>query len=101
VPYADPLTDAQVGRALEGLDGWERTGDAITRTIVTEGFLAAVALVQAVAEAAEASDHHPDVSITRYRRVTFRLTTHAAKAVTRRDVDLAAEIDRLAREAGG
>lgn len=101
MPYADPLTDAELARALEGLDGWERNGDAIARTIVTEGFLAAVALVQAVAEAAEAADHHPDVSITRYRRVTFTLTTHAAKAVTRRDVDLAAEIDRLAREAGG
>jgi pterin-4a-carbinolamine dehydratase len=27
--------------------------------------------------------------------VTFELTTHAAKALTRRDIDLATEIDRL------
>jgi 4a-hydroxytetrahydrobiopterin dehydratase len=101
VPYADPLTDAELTRALEGLDGWERSGDAITRTVVTGGFSHAVALVSAVADAAEAADHHPDICITRYRRVTFTLTTHAARAITRRDVDLAAEIDRLAREAGG
>ena len=101
MPYADPLTDAELVRALDGLDGWERSGDAITRTVVTGGFLAAAALVAAVAEAAEAADHHPDVCITRYRHVSFTLTTHAAKAITRRDVDLAAEIDRLAREAGG
>jgi 4a-hydroxytetrahydrobiopterin dehydratase len=101
MPYADPLTDAEIVRALDGLEGWERSGDAIERTIVTDGFLAAAALVSAVAEAAEATDHHPDVCITRYRRVTFTLTTHAAKAITRRDVELATEIDRLAREVGG
>ena len=101
MPYADPLTEDEVTRYLSGLDGWERAGDAITRTVVTAGFLQAAALVSAVAEAAEAADHHPDVAITRYRRVTFTLTTHAAKAITRRDVELAAEIDRLAREAGG
>ena len=101
VPYADPLTDEELARALHGLDAWERSGDAITRTIVVGGFRQAVALVGAVAEAAEAADHHPDVCITRYRRVTFTLTTHAANAVTRRDVELATEIDRLAREADG
>lgn len=101
MPYADPLTEGGLARALDGLEGWERSGDAIARTIRTDGFLAAVALVNAVAEVAEAADHHPDVCITRYRRVTFTLTTHAAKAVTRRDIELAAEIDRLAREAGG
>jgi 4a-hydroxytetrahydrobiopterin dehydratase len=101
MPYADPLTESEVAEALERLDGWERSGDAIVRTIVTDGFLAAAALVSSVAEAAEAADHHPDVCITRYRHVTFTLTTHAAKAITRRDTELATEIDRLAREAGG
>jgi 4a-hydroxytetrahydrobiopterin dehydratase len=101
MPYADPLTESEVAEALERLDGWERSGDAIVRTIVTDGFLAAAALVNSVAEAAEAADHHPDVCITRYRHVTFTLTTHAAKAITRRDTELATEIDRLAREAGG
>lgn len=101
MPYADPLTDDEIRRALEELDGWERSGDTITRTVSTSGFLQAAALVGAVAEAAEAADHHPDVAITRYRRATFTLTTHAARAITRRDIELAAEIDRLAREAGG
>ncbi len=100
MPYADPLTDEQLAHALERLDGWARSGDAIVRTVGTGGFLDAVSLVNAVAEAAESADHHPDVCITRYRHVTFTLTTHAAKAITRRDVELAAEIDRLARERG-
>jgi 4a-hydroxytetrahydrobiopterin dehydratase len=53
-----------------------------------------MALVNAVADAAEAADHHPDIDI-RWRRVTFRLTTKAAAGLTRRDVDMAATIDRL------
>jgi len=101
MPYADPLTDDQVVAALDSLDGWARQDDAIQRTVGTAGFVAALALVNAVAEAAEAADHHPDICITGYRRVTFTLTTHAARAITRRDVELAAEIDRLVKRAGG
>ena len=95
MPYADPLTDAEVDAALGELDGWAREGDALTRTVRCSGFRAAVALVNAVADAAEAADHHPDITIHGYRNVTFTLTTHAARAITRRDVQLAREIDAL------
>ena len=96
MPYADPLTDDEVQAALAGLDDWAREGDSIRRTVTCADFRAAIALVNAVADAAEAADHHPDIEIRRYRRVTFTLSTHAAKAITRRDIELAREIDRLA-----
>jgi 4a-hydroxytetrahydrobiopterin dehydratase len=101
MPYADPLTDAEIDEALASLPEWSRDGDLLRRTVRTAGFSAAADLVRAVARAADAADHHPDVHITRYRNVTFELTTHAAKAITRRDVELAAEIDRLAATGGG
>jgi 4a-hydroxytetrahydrobiopterin dehydratase len=100
MPYADPLTDDEVQAALAALDGWGREADAIRRTVICTDFRAAIALVDAVADAAEAADHHPDIEIRRYRRVTFTLTTHAAKAITRRDIELAEEIDRLAARIG-
>ena len=100
MPYADPLTDEEVEAALAGMDGWTREADTIRRTIVCSDFRAAISLVNAVANAAEAADHHPDIELRRYKRVTFTLTTHAAKAITRRDVELAAEIDRLAARIG-
>ena len=100
MPYADPLTDDEVDRALAGLDGWTREADAIHRTVVCADFRGAIALVDAVADAAEAADHHPDIEVRRYKRVTFTLSTHAARAITRRDVELAAEIDRLAARIG-
>jgi 4a-hydroxytetrahydrobiopterin dehydratase len=101
MPYADPLTDDELVAALRELDGWEREADSIRRTVRCAGFRDAVALVNAVADAAEAANHHPDICITGYRNVSFTLSTHAAKAITRRDTGLAVEIDRLADRIGG
>jgi 4a-hydroxytetrahydrobiopterin dehydratase len=101
MPYADPLTDPELTDALRALPGWEREAETIRRTVACADFAQAIALVNAVAEAAEAADHHPDILVHGYRRVTFTLTTHAAKAVTRRDVELATEIDRIAGRIGG
>ena len=95
MPYAEPLTDAEAAAAMAGLPDWSREGRVIRRTVRASGFRGAVALVNAVADAAEAANHHPDICITDYRNVSFTLTTHAAKALTRRDIDLATEIDRL------
>jgi 4a-hydroxytetrahydrobiopterin dehydratase len=95
MPYAEPLTDAEVADGLAALDGWERDGDLIRRSVRVKGFSSAAELVRAVAAAADAANHHPDVHITGYRTVTFELTTHAAHALTRRDLALAAEIDEL------
>ncbi len=100
MPYADPLTDDEVASALAGLDGWSREADAIQRAVVCADFRAAIALVNAVADAAEAANHHPDIEVRRYKRVTFTLSTHAADAITSRDIELAAEIDRLAARIG-
>ena len=95
MPYADPLTDAELTTALASLPDWTREGALIHRTVKVADFLAAVALVNAVAHAAEAANHHPDIRISGYRNVSFELSTHAAGAITRRDIELATEIDRL------
>lgn len=96
MPYAPLLSDEEIARAMAALPDWQHDGDTIARTIRCASFRAAIGLVNAVADAAEAADHHPDMQID-WRRVTFRLTTHASGGLTRRDVDLAAEIDRLAQ----
>jgi 4a-hydroxytetrahydrobiopterin dehydratase len=100
MPYADPLTDEDLAAALAVLPEWKRDGDAIERTIACATFTEAIGLVKAVADAAERADHHPDIAVRRYRHVTFRLTTHATRALTRRDIDMAAEIDRHAARIG-
>jgi 4a-hydroxytetrahydrobiopterin dehydratase len=95
MPYAPLLSETELASALAELPDWSREGDAISRTVRCDSFRAAVELVNAVAAAAEAADHHPDIEIV-WRRVTFRLTSKASGGLTSRDADLAATIDRLA-----
>ena len=72
MPYATPLTDAELADALGSLPAWTREGDVIRLTVELRDFREAIALVNAVADAAEAANHHPDIHITGYRRVVVR-----------------------------
>jgi 4a-hydroxytetrahydrobiopterin dehydratase len=86
--------DERVTGALAGLTDWQRDGDAIVRTAKLPSFPAAIEAVRAVAEIAEARNHHPDIDI-RWRTLTFRCSTHSEGGITGQDVVLAGEIDRV------
>ncbi len=96
MPPMAALDDDALASALAGLPGWSRDGDTLVRTFRRRDWRDAIALVNAVADEAERRDHHPDVSITGYRNVAFRLTSHDAGGVTNRDVSLAKRIDEVA-----
>ncbi|TMM37576.1 MAG: 4a-hydroxytetrahydrobiopterin dehydratase [Actinobacteria bacterium] len=89
------LTADELASALRDLSGWSGDPQGIERSVQAASFLAGIRLVDAVAEAAEAADHHPDIDI-RWRTVTFRLATHSAGGVTELDLKLARQIDQLA-----
>jgi 4a-hydroxytetrahydrobiopterin dehydratase len=74
---------------------WDEVDGALQREFVFDGFRAAVAFVNRLAEAAEAANHHPDIGIS-YKRVTVRWVTHSAGGITDRDRDMAAKTDELA-----
>ncbi len=95
---ANVLSADEVAAALVGLADWSGGPQQISRTVTAPSFLAGIALVDAVALAAEEADHHPDIDI-RWRKVTFRLSTHSAGGVTGRDVALARRINELAAAA--
>lgn len=98
MPYT-PLTAEQF-TSTDGLDDWRvvlRTAEA---HFVAPSFPAAGRLVAAIADAAEAADHHPDVSLTYPGRVRVALTTHAVDGLSTHDVDLARHISQLAADAG-
>jgi 4a-hydroxytetrahydrobiopterin dehydratase len=90
----DTLDDLTIDRALQGLDGWRRDGDAIVRQLRFGSFRAAIDFIVRVADAADAADHHPELTNV-YWNVGVRLTTHDAGGVTQRDIDLAGAIDAL------
>ncbi len=89
------LEKQEIDSALAGdLDAWSQEGDAIVRSVKAPSFLDGIELVRRVADAAEASDHHPDIDI-RWRTVTFRLSTHSEGGITDRDLAMAGTIDKL------
>ncbi len=88
------LDHAAVEQALQELPGWERTGDVIAKTFVHDDFRSAMTFVNRVADAAEATGHHPDIDI-RYNKVTLALTSHSAGGLTSNDTALAHRIQRL------
>ena len=89
------LYDADaLNTALRDLVGWSGDTTGISRTVEAADFPTAIAIVDDVAEAAEAADHHPDIDI-RWRKVTFTLSTHSAGGVTQADIDMAHAIDRV------
>ena len=94
------LDDDRVTAALDGLNGWQRDGDAIVRTAELPSFPSAIEAVRAVAEIAETRNHHPDIDI-RWCTLTFRCSTHSAGGITQLDIDLAAQIDRVLAAASG
>jgi 4a-hydroxytetrahydrobiopterin dehydratase len=89
------LSPDEVDAALaeQGL-AWERVGDELVTTVELGDFAAALVFVNAVAAAAEAANHHPDIDI-RWNKVHLVLTTHSAGGLTVLDIALAAAIDRL------
>ena len=98
MPYT-PITAEQF-TSTDGLDDWRvvlRTAEASFRA---PAFPAAGRLVGAIADAAEAANHHPDVSLTYPGRVRVALTTHAVDGLSTHDVDLARHISQLAADAG-
>jgi 4a-hydroxytetrahydrobiopterin dehydratase len=89
------LSDEEIARRLDELDGWERRGDAIRKTYDRGDFVGSVEFVNALVEPAEDMGHHPDVSIS-WSKVEVTITTHSEGGLTENDFELAARIDELA-----
>jgi len=84
----------EIARRLEGLPGWHHRGNAIEKHFDRGNFDGSIRFVNAVAEAANAQDHHPDIAIS-WNDVTFTLSSHDAGGLTERDFALAEAIEGL------
>lgn len=76
---------------------WEKfeKGTKIRKDFEFENFKEAISFVNKVGDLAEEANHHPDILIHDYKKVTIMLTTHDEKAVTQKDFKLAEKIDEI------
>lgn len=87
------LTAEEITGHLAGLPGWELRDGAIRRAFATSGWPSTMLVVNAIAYAAEAAGHHPDL-LVRWSSVEVALWTHSAKAITVLDIETAALIEQ-------
>jgi 4a-hydroxytetrahydrobiopterin dehydratase len=88
-------------RAQAGVEDWRVVGDGACTYVRTGSFEAGARLVQAISELPGLGPHQPDIDL-RHDGVTVRLVATADDymGMSTRDVELAREISRVAREQG-
>jgi 4a-hydroxytetrahydrobiopterin dehydratase len=86
-------------RAEVGVEDWRPGERGAVAEFQTGDFAAGARLFAAIAELAEAANHHPEVTVT-YPSVRVTLTTHSAGGLTAKDVALARRISAAARDLG-
>jgi 4a-hydroxytetrahydrobiopterin dehydratase len=92
-----PLAGPAVAAALRELPGWTggENDTRLTRRYTFADFRAAMRFVGALADLANAEDHHPDFTV-RWNLVEVTSWTHDAGGLTDNDFILAARLDALA-----
>lgn len=89
------LTSQQITHSE--LADWTKLSSAAHAGFDTGDFANGAAFVAAITEAAEAANHHPDVTLT-YPAVGIRLASHDEGGVTERDIALARTISEIASD---
>ncbi len=90
----EPLSADELAALSETLPGWAVQGVELVKTLTFPSYLAGIEFVANLAREAEAMNHHPDLQVG-WRKVTVRLSTHSAGALTALDVELARRADAL------
>ena len=88
------LTPEMVQEGLRLLPSWKLEGKEIVRHYQFPDFVAAMVVVNQVAEKAENAGHHPDIDI-RYNKVRLALISHDQGGLTQRDLKMAQALDSL------
>lgn len=88
------LSDTEIDAKLADLRGWERSGEAVSKTFECGDFVGSVRFVESLVEPAEEMNHHPDLSVS-WDKVTVTISTHSEGGLTAADFELAGKVDAL------
>ena len=77
---------------LRSRRGWKRRSNRLVKDFSFGSFRDSIVFVNRVATLADNHDHHPDIEV-RNSTVTLTLSTHDARGITDKDLELAEQID--------
>jgi 4a-hydroxytetrahydrobiopterin dehydratase len=93
------LTQEQLDARLKALPGWVVQDGLLTKIFSVRSYAHGVLFIAAIGQFAEASNHHPDVSLRNYNQVMVSLVTHSEGGLTEKDLGLAEQIEALPHKA--
>lgn len=88
------LSEKEIEKRMESLDGWEYKDDSLHAVFEFENFKEAFSAMTRIAFEAEKMQHHPEWTNI-YNTVEIYLTTHDAGGISEKDFKLAEIIDDL------
>lgn len=91
----EKLSIEQINESLKTLNGWKLNEGSILKTFTTPGFPQTMGLVTAIGAYCQQHDHHPDYLTMKYSSVEVSFSTHSVKGITKKDIDIAKDIDTL------
>lgn len=91
------LSDAEVEKLLPERPGWTVQNAKLHREFKFPDFAHAVGFMVTCAPGIEKMNHHPEWSNV-YNRVNVDLTTHDSGGITKKDFELAALLDSIAKK---
>lgn len=89
------LSEEDVRKYISDLgNAWELKDGKIVKSFQFDSFMDAIEFVNKVAKVAEKLDHHPIITIN-WKVVRLSLKSFDIDAITKRDINLAKEIEKL------
>ena len=96
----EPLSPADISHFLKNIKGWSVLEDQkIHKKYHFLDFKRAMSFAHEVADVAEFENHHPDIYIHDWNKVTITFSTHAIKGLSENDFIMAAKIDQIIKDA--
>lgn len=93
---AFPLNHAEIMQYEEIVPEWILIEDKeIAREFKFDNFQKAIDFINEVAEISESENHHPDILLHGWNKITINLSTHKIKGLSENDFILAAKINEL------
>jgi 4a-hydroxytetrahydrobiopterin dehydratase len=90
------LSKDEIESKIADLDnGWELKDGKIVKSFQFTSFMDAIEFVNEIAGVAERLDHHPIITIN-WKTVKLSLKSFDVDAITKRDISLAKEIEKVA-----
>lgn len=90
------LSRSQIDQELAYLTPyWSIKKSKLVRKFAFSNFLEAIKFTNKIAKVAEKNKHHPDIHLINYNELVVEIWTHSMRGISKKDFDLATEIDRV------